>query len=47
MTSEEKEKIIEEISKEIIKRGRLLYSYEINAILNRFVTDTKTVNSPK
>lgn len=41
MTSEEQEKILEEISKEIIKRTRLLYSYEIKAILNRFVTDTK------
>lgn len=41
MTSEEKTKIIEEISKEVIKRGRLLYSYEINAILAPFVTDTK------
>lgn len=40
MTNKEEIKIIEEISKEIIKRGRLLYSYEIKEILDRFITET-------
>lgn len=40
MTVEEEKKIIEEISKEIIKRRRLLYSYEIKGILDRFIVDT-------
>lgn len=37
MTVEEEMKILEEINKEIIKKGRLLYSYEIKEILDRFI----------
>lgn len=40
MTIEEETKILEEISKEIVKRGRLLYSYEIRVILDRFIVNT-------
>lgn len=37
MTFEEEIKILEEINKEIIKKGRLLYSYEFRGILNKFI----------
>lgn len=37
MTVEEEMKIMEEINKESIKKCRLLYSYEIKEILDRFI----------
>lgn len=37
MTVEDEMKILEEINKEIITKGRLLYSYEIKEILDRFI----------
>lgn len=37
MTFEEEIKILEEINKEIIKKGRLLYSYEFRGILDKFI----------
>lgn len=44
MTSEEEMKILEEINKESIKHGRLLYCYEIKEILDRFITDTECMD---
>lgn len=37
MTAEEEMTILEKINKEIILKGRLLYSYEIKEILDRFI----------
>lgn len=37
MTVEDEMKIMEEIHKEIIKKGRLLYSYEIKEVLDQFI----------
>lgn len=37
MTVEDEMKILEEINKEIITKSRLLYSYEIKEILDRFI----------
>lgn len=37
MTVEEQMKIIEEIDRESIKNGRLLYNYEIKEVLDRFI----------
>lgn len=47
MTSEEEMKILEEINKESIKQGRLLYCYEIKEILDRFITDTECYEDMK
>ena len=44
MTVEEEMKILEEINKEIIKKGRLLYNYEIKEVLDRFIV--KHDNAP-
>ena len=44
MTVEDEMKILEEINKEIIKKGRLLYSYEIKEILDQFIV--KYDNAP-
>lgn len=43
MTVEDEMKILEEINKEIIKKGRLLYSYEIKEILDRFIVKYENV----
>lgn len=37
MTVEEETKILEEIHKEIMKKDRLLYSYEIRGIIDKFI----------
>ena len=44
MTVEEEMKIIEEIDRESIKNGRLLYNYEIKEVLDRFIV--KHDNAP-
>lgn len=45
MTVEDEMKIMEEINKESITKGRLLYSYEIKEILDRFVNNEKRPRS--
>ena len=39
MIVEEEMKILEKINKEIIQKGRLLYSYEIKEILDQFIVE--------
>lgn len=46
MKVEEEMKILEEINKEIIIKGRLLYSYEIKEILDRFIVKYDYDNAP-
>lgn len=41
MTAEEETQIIEKISREVITKKRLLYSYEIREILDQFIVKNK------
>lgn len=42
MTKEEVEIIVDRIEKQVINKGRLLYGYEIKAILEAFIDNKRS-----